>query len=252
MGVIKAESEINIAEMSNVSSFLAICLERLRTTTGRTSQTDPIPPKTWLRYEPRTTLCTKISRSSVQILRLPKITVIIYSHHEESPGTRHCHCIDGGHLLVPLISHQLVGCIIISAWQMSKLFLWGIFVFVIVTFSIMGQSYLRHGLIVSLITGWYPAARNHLRESFERGFVSRESIDSTLTAYNNSCACAKMRSELRDACIWFQRLTTLWISELWCSRQKQPNSNGNNGSSIGYACIMMYKGGAEQQLLVYL
>jgi uncharacterized lipoprotein YajG len=67
MGVIKAESEINIAEMSNVSSFLAICLERLRTTTGRTSQTDPIPPKTWLRYEPRTTLCTKISRSSVQI-----------------------------------------------------------------------------------------------------------------------------------------------------------------------------------------
>jgi hypothetical protein len=44
MGVIKAESEINIAEMSNVSSFLAICLERLRTTTGRTSQTDPIPP----------------------------------------------------------------------------------------------------------------------------------------------------------------------------------------------------------------
>ena len=43
------------------------------------------------------------------------------------------------------------------------------------------------------ITGWYlvPPARNNLRESFEKGFVSskmtvsRESIDSTLTAYNN-------------------------------------------------------------------
>ena len=26
-----------------------------------------------------------------------------------------------------------------------------------------------------IITGWYRAARNHLRESFKRGFVSRES-----------------------------------------------------------------------------
>ena len=31
-----------------------------------------------------------------------------------------------------------------------------------------------------IITGWYRAARNHLRESFKRGFVSRESIDSQL------------------------------------------------------------------------
>ena len=34
---------------------------------------------------------------------------------------------------------------------------------------------------------------------FEIGFVSRESIDSTLKAYNNSCA--EMRSEARDAYI---------------------------------------------------
>ena len=40
-------------------------------------------------------------------------------------------------------------------------------------------------------------AMNQLRTFFEEGFVSRESIDSTLIAYNNSCA--KMRSEARDA-----------------------------------------------------
>jgi tetratricopeptide (TPR) repeat protein len=34
---------------------------------------------------------------------------------------------------------------------------------------------------------------------FEKGLVSRESIDSTLAAYNNSCA--EMKSEARDACI---------------------------------------------------
>ena len=33
--------------------------------------------------------------------------------------------------------------------------------------------------------------------------VSRESIDSTLTAYNNSCV--EMRSEARDACIRFKK-----------------------------------------------
>ena len=40
---------------------------------------------------------------------------------------------------------------------------------------------------------------NHLRINFEEGYVSRESIDSTLTAYNNSCV--EMRSEARDAAI---------------------------------------------------
>ncbi len=42
-------------------------------------------------------------------------------------------------------------------------------------------------------------AMHHLIKLFEKGRVSRESIDSTLTAYNNSCV--EMRSEARDACI---------------------------------------------------
>jgi len=42
-------------------------------------------------------------------------------------------------------------------------------------------------------------AMHELRESFEKGRVSRESINSTLAAYNNSCV--EMRSEVREACI---------------------------------------------------
>jgi TPR repeat protein len=42
-------------------------------------------------------------------------------------------------------------------------------------------------------------AMHYLRILFEKGYVSRESIDSTLAAYNNSCA--EFRSEARDACI---------------------------------------------------
>jgi TPR repeat protein len=42
-------------------------------------------------------------------------------------------------------------------------------------------------------------AMNKLRLSFEEGSVSRESIDSTLVAYNNSCA--EVRSEARDAIV---------------------------------------------------
>ena len=42
-------------------------------------------------------------------------------------------------------------------------------------------------------------AMHELRTCFEKGYVSRESIDSTLTEYNSSCA--KMRSEARDAAI---------------------------------------------------
>jgi TPR repeat protein len=38
---------------------------------------------------------------------------------------------------------------------------------------------------------------------FEEGYVSRESIDSTLKTYNNSCS--EMRSEARDASIQFWR-----------------------------------------------
>jgi hypothetical protein len=40
-------------------------------------------------------------------------------------------------------------------------------------------------------------AMHQLRTFFEVGANSRESMDSTLAAYNNSCA--KMRSEARDA-----------------------------------------------------
>ena len=42
-------------------------------------------------------------------------------------------------------------------------------------------------------------AMNNLRVFFEDGVVSRESIDSTLKAYNNSCV--EIRSVARDACI---------------------------------------------------
>jgi hypothetical protein len=38
-----------------------------------------------------------------------------------------------------------------------------------------------------------------LRFAFENGHVSREAINSTLAAYNNSCA--EVRSEARDAYI---------------------------------------------------
>jgi TPR repeat protein len=42
-------------------------------------------------------------------------------------------------------------------------------------------------------------AMHILRIAFEQGVISRESIDSTLAAYNDSCA--EMRSKARDACI---------------------------------------------------
>jgi TPR repeat protein len=40
-------------------------------------------------------------------------------------------------------------------------------------------------------------AMNSLQIEFKRGYVSRDTINSSLTAYNNSCA--EMRSEARDA-----------------------------------------------------
>jgi TPR repeat protein len=43
---------------------------------------------------------------------------------------------------------------------------------------------------------------HEMRFLFKQGIVSRESIDSTLAAYNSSCV--EMRSEARDACIQFQ------------------------------------------------
>ena len=56
---------------------------------------------------------------------------------------------------------------------------------------------LKH-LRIAASAGDY-AAMNFIRKFFERGVVSREAIDSTLTAYNNSCV--EMRSEARDAYI---------------------------------------------------
>jgi tetratricopeptide (TPR) repeat protein len=52
--------------------------------------------------------------------------------------------------------------------------------------------------IISASAGSYHAMHNLLID-FKRGVVSRDTIDSTLTAYNNSCA--EMRSEARDAAI---------------------------------------------------
>jgi len=49
---------------------------------------------------------------------------------------------------------------------------------------------------IAASAGDYTAMQT-LRTFFDQGAVSRESIDSTLTAYNNSCA--EMRSEARDA-----------------------------------------------------
>jgi TPR repeat protein len=56
---------------------------------------------------------------------------------------------------------------------------------------------MKHWTIAAL-AGYYEAM-HHLRILFEKGLVSRESIDSTLAAYNNSCA--DVRSEARDAYI---------------------------------------------------
>jgi hypothetical protein len=59
------------------------------------------------------------------------------------------------------------------------------------------EQAMKHWTIAAS-SGHY-TAMHHLRRAFEHGIVSRESINSTLEVYNNSCA--KMRSEARDACI---------------------------------------------------
>ena len=52
--------------------------------------------------------------------------------------------------------------------------------------------------IIAASAGNYQAMRTLLND-FERGNVSRDAIDSTLIAYNTSCA--EMRSKARDAYI---------------------------------------------------
>ena len=53
----------------------------------------------------------------------------------------------------------------------------------------------KHWMIAASAGDYH--AMYKLRTFFEQGAISRESIDSTLSAYNNSCA--EMRSEARDA-----------------------------------------------------
>jgi TPR repeat protein len=51
-------------------------------------------------------------------------------------------------------------------------------------------------------SGGHYCAMHNLLIALKKGHVSRESIDSTLAAYNSSCT--EMRSEDRDACIQFE------------------------------------------------
>jgi hypothetical protein len=56
---------------------------------------------------------------------------------------------------------------------------------------------LKHWTIAAS-AGYYTAMHN-LQIALKNHDISRESMDSTLAAYNNSCA--EVRSEARDACI---------------------------------------------------
>ena len=59
------------------------------------------------------------------------------------------------------------------------------------------QRAMKHWIIAAS-AGEFDAMHT-LIKAFERGITSRESINSTLIAYNNSCA--EMRSKARDAYI---------------------------------------------------
>ena len=60
----------------------------------------------------------------------------------------------------------------------------------------MGRA-VKHWTIAASAGHHY--AMDTIRDAFEKADVSREAMNSTLTAYNNSCA--EMRSEARDAAI---------------------------------------------------
>jgi TPR repeat protein len=57
----------------------------------------------------------------------------------------------------------------------------------------------KHWVIAASVGNFY--AMHNLQQVFEKGYVSRDLMDSTLTAYNNSCL--EMRSEARDAYVRF-------------------------------------------------
>jgi TPR repeat protein len=63
-----------------------------------------------------------------------------------------------------------------------------------------GEQAVKHFKIAAS-AGEYMSMQN-LRTAFNKGLVSRNAMDSTLTAYNNSCA--EMRSKARDAFIQFE------------------------------------------------
>jgi tetratricopeptide (TPR) repeat protein len=57
------------------------------------------------------------------------------------------------------------------------------------------EQAVKHWKIAASAGSFY--AMHEMRVGFEKGYVNLESINSTLVAYNNSCA--EMRSEARDA-----------------------------------------------------
>jgi len=59
------------------------------------------------------------------------------------------------------------------------------------------EKAVKHFKIAASAGDYY--SMHHLGNAFEKGAISRESIDSILTAYNSSCA--EMRSEARDDAI---------------------------------------------------
>jgi lipopolysaccharide biosynthesis regulator YciM len=70
----------------------------------------------------------------------------------------------------------------------------------------LGTIELNSGNVVQAVKHWMIAASageyramHFLLEALKRGYVSRDTINSSLEAYNN--ACAEMRSKARDAFI---------------------------------------------------
>ena len=83
-----------------------------------------------------------------------------------------------------------------------------------VTRSNLGSLEYNSGNMGRAIKHWTIAASagehgamHHLITFFKKGVIDRESINSTLTAYNNSCK--EMRSEARDA--WISYIITDYI-----------------------------------------
>jgi len=91
----------------------------------------------------------------------------------------------------------------------------------------------KHWMIVAS-AGSHNAMQN-LQHGFELGVISRKSIDSTLTAYNSSCA--EMRSEARDACIHCQltRLLVIFFFSMYLEGSmttKEWHTDERNGVTI--------------------